>query len=99
MIKLIVSLENPPWPELADRNVIHLDGNTSPPLMVAPLKGGMSSGAPSVAFRIDLPDGRHVLAETSLKLLIEAVEIMHKLMHGRGVHEGESDDADSEPKT
>ena len=34
------------------------------------LPGGMASGAPSVTFRINLPDGRVVLAQTSLRLFL-----------------------------
>jgi hypothetical protein len=35
----------------------------------------MKGGAPSVAFRIDLEDGRTVIAETSLKLLLTASDL------------------------
>lgn len=40
------------------------------------LDGGMSSGKPSVAVIIPLPDGRKVLAETSLALLLTAVDAL-----------------------
>jgi hypothetical protein len=56
-------------------HVIHL-GNGAPPIGVAAIEGGMLSGATSVMFRIDLPDGRVVLAETSLALLEMAVQAM-----------------------
>lgn len=39
---------------------------------VGGLPGGMASGKPSVAFCIPLPDGRVVIAETSLALLLTA---------------------------
>lgn len=39
---------------------------------VALLEGGMQSGKASVSFRIHLPDGKVVIAETSLSLLIGA---------------------------
>jgi hypothetical protein len=55
------------WPELKDLpadNLIHV----TDPIQVARLKGGMASGKTSVAIRIDLPDGRVVIAETSLEL-------------------------------
>ena len=57
------------WPDLKDNldKVIHL-ANDAPPLQVALLDKGMTSGRPSVMLRIDLPDGRVVLAETSLRL-------------------------------
>ena len=47
--------------------MIHL-GNEAPPIVAYVLDGGMSSGKPSVMLRIDLPDGRTVLAETSARL-------------------------------
>lgn len=56
------------WPELATReeDIIHLP---SAVLSVAVLPGGMASGRPSVAIRVDLPDGRVLIAETSWALL------------------------------
>ena len=61
----------PHWPDLAERpeSVIHL-GNGAPAIQVASLPGGMDSGRTSVALRLDLPDGRTVVAETSLRLLL-----------------------------
>jgi hypothetical protein len=55
------------WPELRDKEIIHL-GDGAPPIGVAVLDHGMTSGRPSVAIRVDLPDGKHVLAETSARL-------------------------------
>lgn len=43
---------------------------------VTSLSGGMSSGAPSVAIILDLPDGRKVLAETSLRLFLSAARAL-----------------------
>lgn len=60
------------WPDLRAKahKVVHLsDGAT---IKVCVLEGGMSSGKPSVCFRIDLPDGRVVLAETSARLFVMA---------------------------
>jgi hypothetical protein len=70
------------WPDLAERlsaprherkraPVIHL-GNDAPPIQMSGLEDGMSSGAPSVIFRLDLPDGTTVLAETSWRLFAYA---------------------------
>ena len=39
---------------------------------VAALKGGMKSGKPSVAIRIDTPQGDTIIAETSMQLFISA---------------------------
>jgi len=67
------------WPDLAGKvgtdQVIHL-GNDAPPIALAVLPGGMESGAPSVMFRIDLPDGRVLLAETSMALYLTAADAM-----------------------
>lgn len=66
----------PLWPDLVLANVVHLAGN---PVLVGVLEGGMTSGAPSVAIRIDLDDGRHVVVETTAKLFVSAA----KLIEGR----------------
>ncbi len=58
------------WPDLQDNKIIRAIG-----LQVAALRGGMKEGSPSVAFRIDLEDGRTVIAETSLKLLLTASDL------------------------
>ena len=66
---LDIILREPAWPDLADRDdVIHLTNTIG----VTCLAGGMESGKASVAFRFDLPDGRPVVAETSLGLLVMA---------------------------
>ena len=73
MIPMIVKLDGEgAWPDLRDNPaVIHL-ANGAPPIQLAVLPSGMVSGRPSVAIRIDLPDGQHVLAETSARLLCSA---------------------------
>jgi len=52
------------WPDLAGRELVRLELQE-----VAMLAGGMSSGKSSVSFRLDLPDGRTVIAEQSLDQL------------------------------
>jgi len=59
------------WPDLMDKGVIHLGDGTTIGLCVLP--GGMTSGRPSVAFRLDLPDGQVVCAEASWRVLATAV--------------------------
>lgn len=65
------------WPDLVGEpnklsdKVIHL-GNDAKPIQVALLDDGMQSGRPSVTIRLDLPDGKVVLAETSLRLFVLA---------------------------
>jgi hypothetical protein len=59
------------WPELRMRRVIHV-GNDAPPIGVVLFDGGLASGRPSVALRIDLPDGSTVIAETTASLFCKA---------------------------
>lgn len=77
---MVVKLEgDSAWPELgplvADGKVIHL-GQGAPPIQVAGLEGGMTSGKASVCLRIDLPDGRTVIAETSLRCFLVAADAL-----------------------
>lgn len=57
------------WPDLKNKEIIHITEG----IQVALLKRGMKSGASSISIRFDLPDGKTVVAETSLKLFIQAV--------------------------
>ncbi len=61
------------WPDLEARrdDIIHVTEH----MEVAALSGGMVTGRPSVAFRIDLPDGRVVIAETSMRLFLSAADM------------------------
>jgi ribose 1,5-bisphosphokinase PhnN len=66
----IVEQGDPPvWPDVDRAKLEHVTG----PLAFAVLAEGMSSGLPSVAIRVDLEDGRTVVAETSLALLAGVV--------------------------
>lgn len=56
----------------AGRQVIHLTNE----LHVAGLAAGMQSGKPSAAFAFVLPDGRAVIAETSLALFLMAADAL-----------------------
>jgi hypothetical protein len=49
--------------------------NSGAELAVARLPKGMASGSSSVAIRIDLPDGRVVVVETSMKLFLSAAQV------------------------
>ncbi len=60
------------WPELIDQPVIHLGNDTAIGLAVLP--AGMTSGRPSVMFRLDLPDGQVVCAEASWRVLATACQ-------------------------
>lgn len=49
---------------------------SSDSMIIGGLEGGMTSGKPSVAFLIDLADGKKVLAQTSLALLVSATRAL-----------------------
>ena len=75
IIKVILEGDNC-WPDLADKfkddKVTWLkDGDV---LSIAALSKGMTSGKPSVSIRIDLPDGKIVVVETSMRLFLGAAE-------------------------
>lgn len=77
MIGLHIKLdEDPAWPDLAEQRerIIHLAEGTV--IEVAALAGGMQSGRTSLALRIDLPDGQVVIAETSLRLFLNAARVL-----------------------
>lgn len=72
MIPLSIKLDGDnAWPDLKDKPIIHV-AKDAPAIQVAVLSGGMSSGRPSVAIRIDLPTGESVIAETSARLFCTA---------------------------
>ena len=63
--------KEPIWPDLAERierGEVYYLSKDAPPIQIGALEGGMTSGKPSVAIRIDLPDGKVVVAETSWAL-------------------------------
>lgn len=68
-----IVLREPTWPDLADKPNVH---HVTEPIGITGLVGGMTSGAPSVALRIDLSNGDTVIAETSLKLLLTAADAL-----------------------
>lgn len=72
MPALHLILREPAWPDLPTKEVIHI----TEPLEITALSHGMESGATSVALRINLPDGKVVIAETSLALLVATVRAL-----------------------
>ena len=56
------------WPDLKTKKIHHVTKG----LQVAGLRDGTVAGQPSVAIRIDLPDGSVVIAETTLRLFAAA---------------------------
>jgi hypothetical protein len=67
------------WPDLGQIHqagkLLNAMGNDTV-VGLALLPGGMASGEASVTIRLDLPDGRVVIAETSFALLENAVNCM-----------------------
>jgi hypothetical protein len=79
---LHVTCKDGAWPELRGKTIIHLPNAT---IWVNGLEAGMESGDPSVAIRIDLPDGTSVITETSLRLFLTAADALKaKLGDPRG---------------
>jgi hypothetical protein len=69
-------LRSPDGMGIKDGVVLPLESGA---IQVAVLDGGMKSGLPSVCIRIELPDGRTVLAQTSARLFcLAARAIMAK---------------------
>jgi hypothetical protein len=65
------------WPDLADWARPHQESprlQRTEDIEIACLVRGMQSGSPSVALRVNCPDGSVVLAETSLALLLTAAD-------------------------
>jgi hypothetical protein len=64
----------PPWEDIATGGLPFTDLGES--WKVAVLERGMRSGDPSVALRLDLPDGRILIAQTSVAAWIAATAAM-----------------------
>jgi hypothetical protein len=79
MPSLTMLMDGDSWPDLEAKlgtdQLINAMGPGAKPIQVALLDGGMTSGRPSVTFRIDLADGRTVLTETSLRLFVSAARV------------------------
>jgi len=56
-------------PEMAGKVIHHVQS-----FKITALKGGMTSGRPSIGLVIPLEDGSFVFAETSLRLLLTAAD-------------------------
>lgn len=63
------------WPDLAERLARSIgEIPQTEDLEIAALRGGMSSGKPSIMIRFNLPDGKVALGQTSLALFLSAAE-------------------------
>lgn len=74
IIKVILEGDNC-WTDLAEKikdgRVTWLRGGN---ISIAALSKGVTSGRPSISIRIDLPEGKVVIAETSMRLFLGAAE-------------------------
>lgn len=59
------------WPDIERENCIHL-ADDAPPVRIAVFESGLTSGRPSIAMRVDLPNGKTVVVETSARLFCTA---------------------------
>jgi hypothetical protein len=60
-----------PWPDL--ENVIDLMGSNAPAWQIAVLENGTNEGRPTIALRLDLPDGSgSLVTETTARLFCTA---------------------------
>lgn len=64
------------WPDLTQQSdkLTWLRCDTGN-LSIARLPGGMTSGASSVAIRVNTPDGRVVVVEVSMKLFLSVAQV------------------------
>jgi len=77
MIGLTIHVEGDNcWPDLKNREIIKGDL-----VSVAALPEGMTSGRTSVGFRVELPDGKVVFCETTMRLFLNAANIF-KVKYG-----------------
>jgi hypothetical protein len=74
MIGMNIHLEGDgAWPQMHDRPLIHM-ANDAPPIRVMVLDGGLTSGRPSVAIGVELPDGSNLVVETTARLFCAAAK-------------------------
>ena len=81
MIHITLDLEptkSQSWHDmLGEKDKIVVLEQPMPPMRVAVVERGMTSGRPSVMIRFDLPDGRYLVAETSARLFVQAAKMIH----------------------
>lgn len=77
MIPMNIRFAAPPvYPDLkaekTEAQIIDATGPSIKQIEITAVDGGMGSGRPSVMIRVDLPDGRVFLTETSARLFCSA---------------------------
>lgn len=84
-IGITLNLDENPWTDLRERgDLLHVTDS----MRVGALPGGMTSGKASVAISFFLPDGRPVIAETSLALFLAAADAL-RARYGENEPRGE----------
>lgn len=80
MNSVSILLKEPAWPELATRqaDLIYLQNSH---LQLALVRGGTRSGKDTVIMRIDLPQGRVLLFETTLAIWGTALDTIRAAGH------------------
>jgi len=71
-IRVILEGDNA-WPDLADRAVIHLRDEG---WEIACLPRGTVQGNPSLAIRLPLPEGKVLIAETTVRAFLFAADLV-----------------------
>lgn len=69
------------WKDLEQRDLEWFGADQRATLTIGGLAAGMTSGKPSVAIRIDYPDNRTVVVETSLANFLMAADAL-RIRHG-----------------
>jgi hypothetical protein len=64
------------WPDLRQKEKVYHLASGAPPIQVAALEAGMTSGRPSVSIRLDLDQDTVVVAETSLRMFLAVAEAL-----------------------
>lgn len=78
MIQIDIILEGDgAYADFADKKIIHL-GVGAPPIRITGLRGGMTSGRPSVSIGIQIDPEIMILAETSLRLFLDAADALRE---------------------
>lgn len=77
MIPLTINLDGDnAWPDLVDKQVILPASMDGAAVQLALLDNATKQGRPAVTIRIDLADGRVVLAETTARLFVTAARLI-----------------------
>lgn len=87
-LQVVLEAEPGLWGDLAEKREAGtlVDAREADAMTFATVRGGMASGLPLLMVRIDLPDGRTIVAQTSVAALLAAA----RLVAGRHAQEIEA---------